>query len=539
MKRITSFLLMMALIVGLFGLEVDRKEIESGGAASVIEFVNYNGPHSVINTAAEIRGIGTSLVSSFSGGNTAGDPSRYHVIHAVDSAVTTGLDADILILGPGATVDHIDNVRRILASYLSAAYGYSEKDSGVLAVYITVYNAVYRGKMDVFSGRYKPVVTKHLVTEKVGLSLRYDEWPGRSQIVIPLSDPRLAGTISTVDTSALTSKDVTEKIKEDGESGISTRKDMVDIKEREGTEAQGRAETAQTEATKAKAEAAKKQQEAVAAEAKAKDARAESEKANTEAAAKPDDPVAQKKAAEATVKADKATAESAEKQKEAAKAEETVTSKETAATADQKLADTKEKEATEERREIASDAQKDLDKKEADAKDASRAALATSIPRAALRVIDDSTMLSELVLINLADGKIIKTSSLNSVRNRTLIDTGGSLMAVAGKKSGSGAVRLVLIDPSTLEVTAQGKDSIAEKSMLAQGGNDYYAVLELEGGTCVLGRFDSSLALKARSAIQVIPHTAIAVTPNGILVQNDKGMIRLLRSTDLVDQTVD
>ena len=132
-----------------------------------------------------------------------------------------------------------------------------------------------------------------------------------------------------------------------------------------------------------------------------------------------------------------ATAESAEKRKEAAKAEETVTSKDTAATADQKLADTKEKEATEERREIASDAQKDLDKKEADAKEASRAALATSIPRAALRVIDDSTMLSELVLINLADGKVLKTSSLTSVRNRTLIDTGGSLMAVAGKKSGS------------------------------------------------------------------------------------------------------
>lgn len=539
MKKITAFLLMTACIAALCGLEVDRREIESGGDASAIEFVNYYGPHSVINTAEEIRSIGSALGASISGRTSSGDPSRYYVIHAVDPAITEGLDADIMILGPGATVDHIDNVRRIIASYLSAAYGYSEKDSGVLAVYVTVYNAVNRGKLDVFSGRYKPVVIKHLVSEKVGLSLRYDEWPGRSQIVIPLSDPRLAGTISTVDTSALTSKDVTAKIKEDGESGTSTRKDMVDLKEREGTQAQERADTAQAEATKAKAESSKKQQEAAEADAKAREAKAAADKAKKEADAKPADTAAKKKADDAAAKADKASVESAEKQKEAAKAEEAVTKKETAATADQKLADTKQKEATEERREIASDSQKELDTKEEAAKEASRAALAASIPRAALRVIDDSTMLSELVLVNLVDGKILKTSSLNSIRNRMLVDAGGKLMAIAGKKSESGAVRLVLIDPVSLEVASQGGDAIAEKSMLAQGGNDYYAVVELEKGSYVLGRFDANLALKARSAVQVLPHTAIAVTPNGILVQNDEGRIRLLRATDLVDQTID
>lgn len=539
MKKFAAFLLMTACIAALCGLEVDRREIESGGAESAIEFINYNGPHSVVNTAAEIRGIGAELGKSVAAGGTAGDPARYYVIHAVDPAITEGLDADIVTLGPGATVDHIDNVRRIIASYLSAAYGYSEKDSSVLAVYVTVYNAVYRGKMDVFSGRYKPVVIKHLVPEKAGLSIRYDEWPGRSQIVIPLSDQRLAGTISTVDTSALTSKEVTGKIKEDGEAGTSTRKDMVDLKEREGSEAQDRADTAQTEATKAKAESSRKQKEAAEAEAKARDARIASEKAKKEAEANPADATAKKKADEAAANADQSAAESTVKRKEAASADEEVAKKETAAAADQKLADTKQKEATEERRDIASDAQKELDKKEDAAREASRAALAASIPQAALRVIDDSTMLSELVLVNLADGKILKTSSLNSIRNRTLVDAGGKLMAIAGKKSGSGAVRLVLIDPGSLEVASQGSDAIAEKSMLAYGGNDYYAVVELEKGSYVLGRFDASLALKARSAVQVLPHTAIAVTPNGILVQNDEGRIRLLRSTDLVDQTIE
>ena len=170
-------LFLLLAIPSLFGLEVDRSEIKPGSAGDSITFINYSGPYSVISSAAEINAIGSSLGKGIVASGAMGDPSRYYVIHAVDTAVKTGFDADILILGENAGVDHIDNLRRIISSYLSAAYGYTAKDAATLSTFITIYNAVYRGNIDIFKARYKPVVMKNLSPEKAGLSVRYNEWP--------------------------------------------------------------------------------------------------------------------------------------------------------------------------------------------------------------------------------------------------------------------------------------------------------------------------------------------------------------------------
>jgi len=263
MKKLVSAALGLFLCLSVQSLEVDRNEVAAAEIGNAIEFVNYTGPYSVISTAEEISGIGTSLgtaaagISSGSGGSV-GEADRYSVIHAVDPSVTTGFDADILVLGKDVGVDHIDNLRRIIAAYLSAAYGYSRKDSATLATFITVYNAVYRGKMDIFTGRYKKVVTGNLSAEKAGLSVLYSEWPGRSQIVIPLSEARLAGTVSTIDTTTLTDKSVVGKMKEEPGSGVDTRKDMVELKEKESAAAQDRAGTAQESAARARTDQAVK-----------------------------------------------------------------------------------------------------------------------------------------------------------------------------------------------------------------------------------------------------------------------------------------
>ncbi len=533
MKRILFALCVSVLAFArVTALEVDRKELEADSSAP-IEFINYVGPHSTVNTAEEIRGIGSALGRAIRTSDAAGSRATYFVIHAVDPSVATGFDADILFLGTGAGVDHIDNVRRIVSSFLSAAYGYSDSDAATLARFITVYNAVYRGKLDVFEKRYKPVVTKNLTAESAGISTRYDQWPGKTQLVIPLSDQRLAGTISTVDTSALTSKDVTERIKEDGKEGTAARKDMAELKERESDEAQKRAETAQKEATAAKSEATVRQTEAASARKEADEARKEAEKARAEADKKPGDTAAGEKAKAAEEKAAATERVAEEKTEESRKATETAARKESEAEQDQKLADLKQQESRTERKEIAADAQKEQDRSDDEARRAEAAALASAKPALALRVAD-SSFLGDLVIVNLTDGKVLKSSPLNTVRNRIILEAGGGYMAVAGKKGGSGAVRLVLIDPVSLDIKVQGTDEIAESSMLVKSGNDYYAILD-RGSKGLLGRFDSGLALKAQSTIEVLPYTAITPTPSGILVQDSSGAMRLLRATDLSD----
>ena len=555
----------MCLAAG-FSLEVDRNEIAPGQNDPAIEFINYTGPSATVSTAAEIRGIGSALsgaaVQTGTGGAvTAGSRSRYFLIHAVDPSTATGLDADILVIGADATVDHIDNIRRILSGYLSAAYGYTEKDAATLATFVTIYNAVYRGKIDIFKARYKPVVTGYLTAESVGLSVRYSDWPGKTQIVIPLSDPRLAGTISSINTTLLTDKAVVDKIREDGGDGTQLRKDMVELKEDERDAAQKRAALAQEEAAAARAVEQQKKLEAEAAGREAEKARKDAETAKKEAdkaardaeaaqqkaAASPEDVQAQNEAAEkekqAAEKAQTASGkqESAEqksraadsKAAEAQQAKETVTRKEAEAAADQTLADTKQKEAATERKEIATDVQKEVHRQEAEKKAAEQSALASSVPGYILRVVDGQSFVSELVLVNLNDGTEMKRSSLSLIRNRTIIDSGAGLIAIAGKKGGNAAVRLVLIDPNTLEMTAQGQDNIAESSMLIKSGNDYYAVIEQGSGSFVLGRFDANLAVKAKSSIAVQPYTAIQATDKGILVQDTSGKIVLLKASDL------
>lgn len=536
MKKCALCCVALCVTSFLFSLEVDRPELQQAVSGASIEFINYVGPHTSVSTAEEIRGIGFSLADAVSGRSVAGDSNRYQIIHAVDPDVTGKLDADILVIGAGSTVDHIDNIRRILSAYLVRAYGYSESDAATLAYYVTIYNAVYRGKMNVFTERYKPVVTGYLSEENAGIATRWDQWPGKTRLVIPLNDPQFAGTLSTIDTSVLSEDEVIEKMREEDDAALDTRKDMVDLKERESEQAQERAETAQKEAAVSRTEAEQKREEARDARREADEAEKKAETARAEAEKRPDDADAQKAAEQAEKDAAEKAAVAEAKKESLAEAEQRVQEREAEAESEQTFADTKQSEALDDRKEIASDTQKVIDKEAEESRARAGETFASVIPGYALRVLDKSSLVSELVLVNLANGDTIKTSTLNSIRNRTVVEAGTSLMAVAGKKSGSGDVTLVLINPETLELIKTGNVSLSEASMLVKNGNDYYAVVEQSSGTCVIGRFDANLELKTSSTVSVLPETAITVTPRGLLVQNEKGVIRLLRATDLADQ---
>ena len=242
---------LFASVSSVFAISVDEDELRS--VDQTIVFENYTGPHSVVNTLEQIRAIGTGLGQAIAANantaGTTGNGQKYSVIHAIDPSTKEKLDADILILGADAEVDHIRNLRHIIAGYLSAAYGYSSADAQTIATFVTVYNAVYRKNLDIFKSKYKEIVTNNLTAEKAGLSTKYAEWPGNSQIVIPVSD--VSGGLSAVDTSVISDKEVISSMQEDDDKNIDARKEMVDIKEREAEQATEKAQEAQKEATQA------------------------------------------------------------------------------------------------------------------------------------------------------------------------------------------------------------------------------------------------------------------------------------------------
>ncbi len=514
MKYICKALLLILCSMPLFSLEVDRLELESAGDETSVIFVNYEGPHDVINTIEEIESIGSGLALPISEARDAsqnvGDANRYYVIHAVDPENPNGLDADILILGENANVDHIDNVRRIISSYLQSAYDYSADDAQTIAVFTTVYNAVYRGQMDVFTEKYKPIVIENLTASKVGISLNYDEWAGNTQIVIPLAS--LEGGLGTVDTGIISDPEVVESMQEDPGKGIEDRKDLVEIKEEEAEIAEEKAQEAQKEATVAK-------QEVVEEKQVLQEVKEEAEVAQQKAEENPDDPVAQKEAEVAQEKVE-------EQEKVVEQAEQKVIVLQDEAEEQQDIADTKRTDAQSDRVEIAEDQQEIIRERAANGDE-------ILILTHGLKIVDDSSLLSTLVLIDTKSGIEVKESPVNVIRNRTVYSAGEDYIAVAGTTGGNAAVRLVKLDSLDMDIIDQSEEKLAIDSVLVKDGDFYYVVIE-DGNKNVVAKYDPELNQVLKSDVDVLPQTPITITDLGIMVTDKDGIAKLLDAETLL-----
>jgi hypothetical protein len=177
-------LALLALAAFLPAQGVDKPEIQSV-AGRTLEFINYVGPQTIIETKAQIRGIGEAIGSSIASGSpAAGDAAKYQAIHVVDPAVKTGFDADIIVLGKNAKVDHIETCAgssRLPGKGLRL-FGGGRRPLGHLHHHLQ--RGLPREHRRALR-RYKPKVMSYLEKAKVGLSLHWTMWAGKSQIVIP------------------------------------------------------------------------------------------------------------------------------------------------------------------------------------------------------------------------------------------------------------------------------------------------------------------------------------------------------------------
>lgn len=507
----------------IFAIGVDEDEIRS--VNQTIVFENYTGPHATVDTLDQIkqigRGLGSAIASDLDSQRTAGNTAKYYVIHAIDSSVAEKLDADILVLGTNASVDHIRNLRHIIAGYLSAAYNYSESDAQTIATFITVYNAVYRQNMDAFRSKYKDIVTSNLTASRAGLSTRYSEWPGNSQIVIPISD--ISGGLSTVDTSVISDREVINSMQEDDDKNIDARKDMVDIKEREAENANEKAQESQKAATEEQRKADEAQKQADQKKEDAQKAQQKADEAQKKADENPDDEQAQKEAQQAQKEADQAKKAEDDAQQEADEAQKKADEAKQTASEQQAVADKKQTEAQEERRTIAQD-QEAVEKAEE---------AATNAPGVyGLSLASANSMNSAIVKVNTKDGSILQKSEVDVIKNRTMFPIGGGFLAVAGANSGNGAVKLVFIDEKSLEITKESEETLSDNSVLVQDGSNYLVIVK-ERNECFAAKYDANLNLLKKSPVSVSPNSPIVKTSAGYMATDEAGQPIILDTAEL------
>lgn len=559
-KFLASLIFAAGSVFFVSAQNVNERELRSAGDASTIVFENYEGPHSVIETAAAISSIGAGLGNQLKNAGTQssgtfGANGKYTVIHAVDPSEQGKLDADIILINPNATVDHIRNLRRIIASYLSAAYGYSQQDASTVATFVTVYNAVYRNQLDTFKSKYKNIVISNLTEKKCGLSIKWSDWPGNSQIVIPLGE-YAEGGLSSVDTSVISDKKVVESMKEDDDKGVDERKNMVDIKEREAENAEAKAQEAAKEAAQDKQALDEQKKNQAQAEKKAQTkqneadkAKKDAESAKKEAAADPQNKTkqaeakqAEQKAENAQKEADQAKSNADQEQQKTQQQQQKADESAKKAEEQQQKADKKLDEAQNERMEIAKDQQEILESELKQLEDG------TVI---GLKVVKEADYLSTLVKVNSKTGKVVKESPVKVIRGRTIIAvqdavvgvaTGASFpktsgdstfyMAICGENSGKGAIKLCLIDAFKMEIQKESEENVSEHSVLVNNGSNFYCVIQDKSGW-VLGRYDKSLNLIQKSAVNISESTPITVTGKGIVVTNSNNIPVLLSVSDL------
>jgi hypothetical protein len=481
--------------------QVNEEELRSHGP---VEFLNYEGPHSRIETRAQIRDIGYSLGQTIRAGTArTGALGRYFVINSVSPPDGFKLDADIFGLGGDVGVNHIRNLRLIIQGYLEGAYQYNESDAALLAEYITIYNAVYRGDWNFFSNRYKDPVLGHLSQERVGLSIRFDEWPGQTLMVIPLGTG-LGGPLSAIDTSAINDSRVVDQLRQEPDMGLDQRRGMVDLMEREADHAAMEAAitreaiSQEEDRIAREQELLRQQQEELALERQQPGADQQELDQRQEAVAQQQQELQQR------------TEELADQRQEAERQE---------AFNEQRLTETQQ-----ERQQIAQDQQAILNMPPA--------------PQIAsvlgISILNQDTALGRLVLID-NTGNITRQSPLNTVHTRTVTLINNRVYAVAGENRGSGAIRIVEINTETLEMQRQGDNDIAQGSLLWVNGQDIYAIISTDGNHN-LARFNTDLVLQSRSSLRVHPLASVFFYGGFLITQGIDGSAALLNPGDLSER---
>ena len=569
MRRTILTLFLLMICTAAFAQDVNKVELESV-ANQRIQFLNFEGPPTKIETIQQIRGIGTYLGQGLDLAHPMRDYfGKYRIIHAVDSSTSQKLDADIMVLEQGAEVDHIENLRLIIQGFLQAAYGYNDADSKLLAYFVTIYNAVHRGNMVFVAEKYRPIVTKNVSAANVGLAIRYSDWPGKTRMIIPLGAAAL-GSLGSLSPTELVGPQVIDELRTRQDMGIAQRKQMVGLieriiqqKEQQLSQLQSASQAAPAAQPAPAPATFTAQTPTASAPSGRQPAAASSAAAPTPQAAQP----ASQPSPGDTQPATSAQPTPAQPPAAGSQPAQTAAGNQAAIAQTQQQIQQLQDTARQQREQIARDQQQLLNKAPEQPK---TAASAQNLLPVTFLMVDTGSITTgslgtqqgvtlpyaQVVKINPLTFEPVQTSSIKAVVGRFLLLVGkdelpviialksslpnsGRSTATANASTSSDPVltsaesgRLVQLDPKTLEPVTIGSDVVFPGSVLEQQGGELYAVIR-DSGAWHLGRFNTDLSLIERSAVDVNPFTTLAFRGDRVWVQTSDNRVVPLLIQDL------
>jgi prefoldin subunit 5 len=554
--KFRSFFLLSAIgivlvIPTIASLEIDRAELQGAGEAD-IEFENYEGPVEQIDSREAIRGIGRSIGRGINRGDIADYAGRYRVYRIVGDQTEPLRGADIVELDRSARVDHIVNLRRIVAGYLESAWEYGREDADLLARFITIYNAVHRGNVSFFGERYRTAVVEALDAERVGLAISYREWPGRTQLVIPIRDERFPGDLDAVDPRQLIDSAVIAELRTRSDLGIEDRKAIISFIERvieerteviaeeraaieeEQQEIDQRQEEIEEEIATIEEEQTQAEQPPPEPEEPADDGGVSDGGPATGPAAAPAASTPPQEPQEQLEEPPQTTEpQPVESVPEEAEAEDDTPE---AAPQEQRVEELENEQAQlQEREEELQEQREELDEEEEEVE-----ALTEEVEELYQDTAEDQATLDEggvaelvpFVISNDDDSFELSIVNIDTVDvageqtipvvTRDLVDYQGGLLVA---HAGSG--RLLLLDSQSLELLEESDTRVVPGARIRIVGQSVLTVVE-DGSSFYVGEFDSQLVLLRRSVESVKMETDIVNRGDRLIVQGADGSLRRL-----------
>ena len=136
---------------------------------------------------------------------------------------------DILVLNKNSSYGHINSIKRILNAYIQSSFEYTEKNADVLVMEVLYYNAQNRQKLDRIKKRYTKSLVAALNKNKVGIGKKFNDWPGNTQIVIPIKSSAESKTPAITENKT---EKKTETKTEEKKEPTSTEKNPVTEREK-------------------------------------------------------------------------------------------------------------------------------------------------------------------------------------------------------------------------------------------------------------------------------------------------------------------
>ena len=529
MKYLLSFVV-LSMAVSLGAQKVDRDELNRTGEHSV-NFINYVGPHDSTDSLEEINSIGRTLGRLLAGSSTeeAEVNGKYRILHVVTPEIQEGLDADIFILDDSALVDHIDNLRSIIAGYLEEYYGFSREDAYLLAEFASYYNAVYRGDKEMVEMRYKEPVAGKLESARIGIDTHYTNWPGKTQMLIPLRDDDDA---SLIDTSALSEEAVIESMREEDDMALDARRQMVEMREEEMDKEQ---------------EEIDKEQQKIDEKQQKLDQRRQQTEEQAEAIEEELDIMDQKEESGQSTPADQERKEELlDNQQSLNQEQENIDQDQKAIDQEQEVVDDKKslldvitEEVMTMRDDIAEDENTLIAESEKQSSSSAVTKQKDTQPVWFLMVDSeaDGIPFGRVIKYDLNTGERLAVSPLTSVRGRSLLLMPDSLLVIAGKEGPETQVLPMILNKDSLESQKEGINTVCPGSLMTIQNDEIYLVTE-QKGEWRLGKFDTNLKLLALSETAVEPWTTLSFEGKSLYAQGKDRQVLKLSLKDLQEEVI-